>query len=1560
MSSDEEYFTPKATPGGTSFTIPINADPPPRQIGNNRRLPSLEPRPRSKSPSKIPKPVPNEGATFTGGVSAGQDIPLNSTFRISKGTEPLLGKTPLSSSTKHVKHKHPHGKSHAQRGEAQNLQTVDEGKEKHKKRKTKRKHARHGTGESTGTFTIESKQNSNGSTGTFTVDNPAFEGENVKTASVASMQSRSTYIMSTEDKVEDEEAPVGFGLGRQLTKSHRKDARESDMKIKHRFTLNKAKIRSYVSNQIFHRECSAYIPDPKKLSEGMCQCGRSKTWHVDEEIDISKHTKDEKWNGENHSEQVPPDCFGEILFSGFGYDNKVPAPYIRVDHTTERSTLWHLLDDYWKLPAPRLIITVTGGAQKFFLRPRLLHAFKTGLINAATGTGAWVVSGGTNTGVMKLVGEAVRDHSFASDVESSKIIALGVATWGIISNKESLVGEENMGCFPALYRSEDLRHGGAGTAALDPNHTHYIFVDDGTENKYGAEIKLRAKLEQYISEKVETGISKTESVPVPIILLVLEGGINTLQTVAEAVKQDTPVVIIGGSGRAADYLICGYKMTRSKEKGKEEESQYPSNFEDEMAEEAKSLFDLHGLDQEEVEKNIKKCLKNLKICLDHRKLLTVFRLNDSTSARDMDKAILYALLKANKSDARTQLNLALAWNRPDVARQQIFTQDNRENWQKVDLYPAMYTALVQDRLEFVHLFLDMGVDLKKFLTASKLQELYYDVLKDRFSGAGAFYLKEKVQQLQQSFASRLRSGDGDHGDLDQNSVLYNIGRVINRCVQDQQDNLYASQKPGMCENQPSAEAGLAEDMTNQRYTEVNEVDERVNTISQCAPGAKMKKKRTKLKEEQKCEFERPEKHLMLWAVLLNRKELAKLFWKMGKDHIGAALFASAILKRMSKDAAGDEEVDLAEDLKNHGVEFEELAVGVLNECYSKDKILGHRLVTRQLPHFGHDTVMTIADTARQMHFMEQACCQTKLNMIWLGKMVQHTSIWKIVPSLFIPFVIPFIKFRIKSKPLKSFSEVRGIDLGSVNRIAPEAEKKNGDEEEENSDPDGDGVEFTRSKTRREKNRKGAKHSYFQVNCCGLDKDSISIFRAFYYFHTAPITKFLYQQIMYIVFLCMFSYFLMVDLHPMNTPDNLHIWEIFVWIFSGTSILEEVRQVLTKDSRSLWYKLADWWKSVWNKLDLIMYTLFIISVVLRFTLTEADFVHARRAYCLTLILHFVRFLQGFMIHKDMGPKVIMIRRMITDVIFFVMILLVFLLAYGVAVQALLYPNHKRDWSILKDVVYIPYWQMYGDLFLDETSGKIDQCTSNATLYLQDNGPQMCPQQNEWMTIVLMVIYMLLTNVLLLNLLIAIFNYTFQNIQDNSLTVWRFYRFGLIYEYHDRPPLPPPAIIISHIVRGIMYIVKKCRGIKNSDDSFKRVLSVDEQEKLTVFEKAGMESYLLRTHQENEAHMANKISTAGERIEQVIDDLEQIKEQIEDQNQTSVPGLNSTFNPPVEPELRQSVSPADETADLQKRLKELEDQVSRQTNHLEQVLKLLQQHGYGGPAGDSKEGMTHISS
>lgn len=84
-------------------------------------------------------------------------------------------------------------------------------------------------------------------------------------------------------------------------------------------------------------------------------------------------------------------------------------------------------------------------------------------------TGAWIITGGSNTGVMKQVGEAVRDFSLSSSYKEGEVITIGVATWGTIHNREGLVhptvsappevagSEEHWGAVPDLPRPAGSR-----------------------------------------------------------------------------------------------------------------------------------------------------------------------------------------------------------------------------------------------------------------------------------------------------------------------------------------------------------------------------------------------------------------------------------------------------------------------------------------------------------------------------------------------------------------------------------------------------------------------------------------------------------------------------------------------------------------------------------------------------------------------------------------------------------------------------------------------------------------------------------------------------------------------------------------------------------------------------------------------------------------------------------------------------------------------------------------------------------------------------------------------
>lgn len=139
-------------------------------------------------------------------------------------------------------------------------------------------------------------------------------------------------------------------------------------------------------------------------------------------------------------------------------------------------------------------------------------------------------------------------------------------------------------------------------------------------------------------------------------------------------------------------------------------------------------------------------------------------------------------------------------------------------------------------------------------------------------------------------------------------------------------------------------------------------------------------------------------------------------------------------------------------------------------------------------------------------------------------------------------------------------------------------------------------------------------------------------------------------------------------------------------------------------------------------------------------------------------------------------------------------------------------------------------MYGELNLDRIEGKEpSECTSNPVLYTNGTMPR-CPQTNQFNSPILAA-YLILTNVVLVNLLIAMFSYTFQRVQDNSETIWKFNRYALVYEYYDRPMFPIP--IVLHFSRILVLCYYKITD-RPYDSEFAPTFKEDERQKLHIVE------------------------------------------------------------------------------------------------------------------------------
>ena len=187
--------------------------------------------------------------------------------------------------------------------------------------------------------------------------------------------------------------------------------------------------------------------------------------------------------------------FGSLSFLG----GTRTAHFVRVSDTTSSATLSHFLEKYWRLPRPDVLISVTGSAASLHLTAQLQRVFDRGLAAAAAMTNAWIFTGGTDSGVMKLVGEAMHKYGLID------VPVVGVAPWGAISARKSLErckGEE----VEVRCRST----GADADGRLNPYHTHQILIDghrqygEGTI-AWGHETRMRAELEKtYASSKGES------------------------------------------------------------------------------------------------------------------------------------------------------------------------------------------------------------------------------------------------------------------------------------------------------------------------------------------------------------------------------------------------------------------------------------------------------------------------------------------------------------------------------------------------------------------------------------------------------------------------------------------------------------------------------------------------------------------------------------------------------------------------------------------------------------------------------------------------------------------------------------------------------------------------------------------------------------------------------------------------------------------------------------------------------------------------------------------------
>ncbi|KAA3672755.1 uncharacterized protein DEA37_0000648, partial [Paragonimus westermani] len=211
----------------------------------------------------------------------------------------------------------------------------------------------------------------------------------------------------------------------------------------------------WIEENITALECAKFLPAKRSMVNSRCCCGLPLSAHtpavrleavtqlgaqrfrslLSSKSDRVGLMSGERWQVKTHTREMPTNAYGTVEFQGGPHPTK--ARYVRLRYDTSPEVVLHLLLHEWRIRVPNLVISTLGGLANAPLQSKLQRVVQSGLLRAAKTTGAWVITNGLDIGVTRHIGEALGDDVH---VRGSNIVALGIAPWGYVQHRETLLG----------------------------------------------------------------------------------------------------------------------------------------------------------------------------------------------------------------------------------------------------------------------------------------------------------------------------------------------------------------------------------------------------------------------------------------------------------------------------------------------------------------------------------------------------------------------------------------------------------------------------------------------------------------------------------------------------------------------------------------------------------------------------------------------------------------------------------------------------------------------------------------------------------------------------------------------------------------------------------------------------------------------------------------------------------------------------------------------------------------------------------------------------------------
>ncbi|CAF1378060.1 unnamed protein product [Rotaria sp. Silwood1] len=264
---------------------------------------------------------------------------------------------------------------------------------------------------------------------------------------------------------------------------------------------------------------------------------------------------------------------------------------------------------------------------------------------------------------------------------------------------------------------------------LDPNHTHFILLDDkcGPNDeiwrRYGYPVRadLTIQLRAEVEQEARCSSHYRHNYKIPIIQILIEGGPSSLLTVVEAVMHETPVVVIDGTGRAANFIAKAYKALYDNQTTYFSPANNNANLERVIKEDGKDIITGSN------EKRFRDMIRSEKGFF----LINTFLLCPDDPEFKLSDAILQALFRAASmpkheiSDAHVQkLKLAMAWNKFDLVVSDMLIENVKTQWTDVQLDSALTDAIQHGSVQFVELLIEQGASFDRLRRLINIKDLY--------------------------------------------------------------------------------------------------------------------------------------------------------------------------------------------------------------------------------------------------------------------------------------------------------------------------------------------------------------------------------------------------------------------------------------------------------------------------------------------------------------------------------------------------------------------------------------------------------------------------------------------------------------------------------------------------------------------------------------------------------------------------------------------------------------------------------------------------------------------